>query len=196
MAAAAGFLHLLPAGAPAQAASTTTISVDASAIWLAVALLVGAIGIGALIVIARYVYSSNNIDESFIRSWMAGLLVVGLLVFCAVLLTTPYDDLRNIVFGGLVASVASAVAYYFASKEADRARHDQISAVLGTTMVPDLAGISVKDARALLGGSNLRLIAPADADDDDLVAGQQPAAGEQAPSSSAITIQVQPAAQA
>lgn len=163
---------------PSPAADPTSLDFDGWAVALVLVVTVLVLGTGALIIRARRVYTEHSISESFIRSWMAGVLVVGLLVFCAVLLFTPYTDLRNLVFGGLIAAVAGAVSYYFASKEADQARQEQISAVFGTTQVPNLICLTVKDAKAALGSSSLRIvISPPGAPEDHVVSEQSPSPG-------------------
>ena len=163
---------------PSPAADPAYLEFDGWAVALVLVVTVLVLGTGVLIIRARRVYTEHSISESFIRSWMAGVLVVGLLVFCAVLLFTPYTDLRNLVFGGLIAAVAGAVSYYFASKEADQARQEQISAVFGTTQVPNLICHTVKDAKAALGSSSLRIVVtPPGAPEDHVVAEQAPSPG-------------------
>jgi hypothetical protein len=67
---------------------------------------------------------------SLIRSWIAITLVVGLLVFCAAALLLDSESLRSTVFGGLIASTAGAIAFYFSSKSADQARSDVLQAAV------------------------------------------------------------------
>lgn len=64
------------------------------------------------------------------RSWIAISLVMGLLVFCAAAFLVEEPSLRNTLFGGLIASVSAATAFYFSSKAADSARADILKATL------------------------------------------------------------------
>src|SRR5262249_10173013 len=66
-------------------------------------------------------------------------------------------NLRNTVFGGLIASVGAAVAFYFSSKAADQARKDILNAAFGTETVPDLSDMKEADAAAALGKTSLKL---------------------------------------
>src|SRR5947209_20454256 len=50
---------------------------------------------------------------SLIRSWIAISLVMGLLVFSAAALWLSDPSVRGTMFGGLIASVGAAIAFYF-----------------------------------------------------------------------------------
>src|SRR5262249_35610491 len=67
---------------------------------------------------------------SVIRSWIAVSLVLGLVVFCAAAFLVDDASLRSTLFGGLIASVGAAVAFYFSSGTADQARSDVLNAAL------------------------------------------------------------------
>jgi Putative Ig domain len=67
---------------------------------------------------------------SVIRSWIAISLVMGLLVFCATAFLIDDASLRSTLYGGLIASVGAAIAFYFSSKGADQARADVLSAAV------------------------------------------------------------------
>ncbi|MGN6377484.1 MAG: Ig domain-containing protein [Gaiellales bacterium] len=69
-------------------------------------------------------------SKSMVRSWIAIALVLGLLVFCATSFVVGDSALRSTLFGGLVASVGAAVAFYFSSKSADQARADILDAAV------------------------------------------------------------------
>ncbi len=64
---------------------------------------------------------SSDQATPIIRSWIAISLVIGLLIFCAAAFMVSDTNLRSILLGGLVASVGSAVAFYFSSKSTDQA---------------------------------------------------------------------------
>jgi putative Ig domain-containing protein len=77
--------------------------------------------------------------KSVIRSWIAVALVLGLLVFCGASFMISDAKLRSTLFGGLIASAGSAVAYYFSSRAADQARADIL------TTAGRLAGTGASD---------------------------------------------------
>jgi phosphotransferase system glucose/maltose/N-acetylglucosamine-specific IIC component len=91
---------------------------------------------------------SSDSSGTLVRSWIAIALVSGLLVFCAVALSNGNTSLQSTLFGGLVASVGAAVAFYFSSKSAEQARQDVLSASQPMTEVPGLQGMTITDARA------------------------------------------------
>jgi hypothetical protein len=57
-----------------------------------------------------------------------------------------------LLVGGVVASAASAVAFYFAARGAQEARQDVIKAAFGTEIVPKLIDLNVADAQATISG--------------------------------------------
>jgi PASTA domain len=142
--------HIL-AAAPASTLSWSqtlaVISVIAGALLL----------IGVLVIVARRSLGGKDPSQSVVRSWLALILVAGLVLFCAVTFAINDPNLRSTVFGGLVASVGTAVAFYFSSKSSDQARQDILNAAFGTETVPALTGITENEAAALLGKSSLKL---------------------------------------
>jgi hypothetical protein len=96
-------------------------------LWLVVG---GVIGAGLLAVWACSPTKRKRLDptKSLIRSWIAISLVLGLLLFCATAFLIDDSPLRSTLFGGLIASTGSAVAYYFSSRTADQARADILTA--------------------------------------------------------------------
>lgn len=68
--------------------------------------------------------AAGTTDEPIVRSWLAIALVLGLLVFCGAAFLIGDTTLRSTLIGGLVASSGAAVAFYFSSKSADKARAD------------------------------------------------------------------------
>ena len=71
-------------------------------------------------------------DRTFIRGWLAIVLVGGLLIFAAVSFQLDDPALRSSLMGGVIASAGAAAAFYFASKSSDQARQDILNAALAT----------------------------------------------------------------
>jgi hypothetical protein len=93
----------------------------------------GMILAGILVLVSRTKVggdSSADSGGSVIRSWIAISLVMGLLIFCAAAFLVEETSLRSTLFGGLIASVSAAVAFYFSSKSADQARSDILKAAV------------------------------------------------------------------
>jgi hypothetical protein len=83
-------------------------------------LVVGGLLLAGLIVFwgrSKLKNAQGGQDPSFIRSWIAISLVLGLLVFCGAALLGTNSSLQSILFGGLIASVGSAIAFYFAAQQ-------------------------------------------------------------------------------
>jgi hypothetical protein len=70
-------------------------------------------------------------ESTLVRSWLAISLVGGLLIFVTLSFYIDGTTLRSTLVGGLVANAGAAVAFYFASKASDQARHDILSAFVG-----------------------------------------------------------------
>jgi hypothetical protein len=130
--------------------------------------------IGLLVILARSRVAGNDPTQSVVRSWIALALVAGLVLFCAVTFAVNNPNLQNSIFGGLVASVGAAVAFYFSSKSSDQARQDILNAAFGTEAVPDLTGLTEDEATALLGKTSLRLeVSPGSSTAADAKVGSQ-----------------------
>jgi hypothetical protein len=103
-------------------------------ILLLVVVVVGMLLAGGVVIIGRArlggAPDSAESGGSVIRSWIAISLVMGLLVFCAAAFLVEETSLRSTLFGGLIASVSAAVAFYFSSKSADQARSDILKAAV------------------------------------------------------------------
>lgn len=106
--------------------------------------------------------------ESFIRSWMAVTLVVGLLLLTVLSFGIMDTSLRSALVGGITASVGAAIAFYFSAKSADAARQDVLTAAtqarsdilqatVGTDTVPNLVGMSLAEAKSALGTTTFKL---------------------------------------
>ena len=131
--------------------------------------------IGFVVILARRV-GGKDPEQSVVRSWIALILVAGLVLFCAVTFAINDPNLRSTVFGGLTASVGAAVAFYFSSKASDQARKDILSATFGTETVPNLSKMTEADATTTLGKTSLKLQVSPDSskDADAVVTTQQP----------------------
>jgi len=96
--------------------------------------------------------------------------------------------LRSTLISGLIASVGTALAFYFSSKSADKARQDIVNAAVGTEMVPSLTGLSKDAAAQILGKTTFRLTErPGDTPGDN-VADQHPPALTYAPRGSSVLV--------
>jgi hypothetical protein len=111
--------------------ASTTISFSHTLLLLGI-VVVGMILAGIVVIVSRATVGGGTPTEpgSVIRSWIAISLVMGLLVFCAAAFLVEETSLRSTLFGGLIASVSAAVAFYFSSKSADQARSDILKAAI------------------------------------------------------------------
>jgi hypothetical protein len=167
------------------------MTLEWSATLQLVLIMVGGALISGLIVIAarRGTGASKDPEASVIRSWIAITLVIGLLVLSAATFGISDQTLRSTLIGGLTASAGGAIAYYFSSKSAEQARQALIAAAFGKEVVPDLTGKTTDEARAILGGTTLKLsqeITPPDSTAP--IKSQDPAAGADAVKASTIKV--------
>ncbi|ALE92411.1 hypothetical protein AOC05_08915 [Arthrobacter alpinus] len=98
-------------------------------------------------------------SDSMIRSWVAAILVVGLLLLTVLSFGLRDSTLRSALVGGITASVGVAIAFYFSAKSADAARQDVLKAAAGTALVPDLVGCTWEEANTKLGTTVFKLAA-------------------------------------
>jgi hypothetical protein len=128
---------------------------------LVLAILLGVLimATGLLLLWARHSQGSREATPSIVRSWIALNLVTSLVILTAFSLALPDEDVRNLLIGGLVASVGAAVAYYFSSKDADSARRDVLDAVFGEVDVPDLSALTEAAAKSVVAVTSLQLVA-------------------------------------
>jgi hypothetical protein len=112
-------------------ADTTTLS-NSQGLWLFLVVAVGVLLAGVVVIVGRSLLDKGQSDQpaSLIRSWIAISLVLGLLAFCAAAFLISDTTLRSTLFGGLIASVSAAVAFYFSSSAADRTRADILHAAI------------------------------------------------------------------
>lgn len=79
----------------------------------------GSLLAGVVVIFGRRFSKNPDPSASIIRSWLAISLVFGLLVFCGAAFLIDDSPLRSTLLGGLIASVAAAVTFYFSSKTTD-----------------------------------------------------------------------------
>jgi uncharacterized membrane protein len=135
--------------------------------------------------------ASQGTDGDFIRSWAAIILVIGLIIFCAFAFAVNDSTLRSTLIGGLIASVGSAVAFYFSSKAADKARQDVANAAtLGTDLVPSLIGKTQDEAAQILGKTSFSLVEDPGRPQGQgsKISTQNPAAYSNAPRGSSVVV--------
>jgi PASTA domain len=136
--------------------------------------------------------STPQTDGDFIRSWIAITLVIALIFFCAFAFSLDDTSLQSTLMGGLIASVGTAVAFYFSSKASDKARQDIINAAgAGNELVPSLMGKNKADATQILAQTSFSLIEDPTAPSKsltDLIKTQYPLANTSAPRGSSIVV--------
>jgi hypothetical protein len=113
-------LNATAAASPSPTSTATTPGLTSHQGALVLGLVVGGILVAGLIVLwgrNQLKSAQGSQDSSFIRSWIAIALVLGLLIFCGAALLGTNNSLQSILFGGLVASAGSAIAFYFAAQQ-------------------------------------------------------------------------------
>jgi hypothetical protein len=185
-------------------AVTTAPSLSAIPGWIVFVTIASVILLsGVVVIVGRYWLenkkpSTNEVqgsgqgsdsDGTLVRSWIAISLVGGLLVFCAAALSLGNTALQSTLFGGLIASVGAAVAFYFSSKSAEQARQDVMNAVQISVSVPSLLGKTIAEAQAEMATLSLQLvITDPSANSTEIVTLQSPAAGMSVRSGSQVSI--------
>jgi len=92
---------------------------------------------------------------------MLALVLVGSLVLLAgASMDGGNEQTRNLLVGGIVASAASAVAFYFATRSAQEARRDILNAAFSTETVPDITNLDIARAQATMSRTSLVLKLP------------------------------------
>lgn len=128
-----------PASTPTPSPSSTLTPglTSHQGVLVLVLIVVGIIAAGVVVFCGRKVLQSTQAttDVSFVRSWIAISLVIGLLIFCGAALLGTNTTLQSLLFGGLVASVGSAIAFYFAAQAGAAA----LNAVTGQAVVAPTA---------------------------------------------------------
>ncbi len=136
--------------------------------------------------------STSQPDGDFIRSWIAVVLVIGLVFFCAFAFSLNDQSLQSTLIGGLIASVGSAIAFYFSSKASDKARQDVANAAnIATDLVPSLIGRNKKDASQILSQTSFSLIedpSKPSKSDTAVINAQNPLPNTTAPRGSAVVV--------
>ena len=150
-------------------------------------------------ILAATAYSFRKLTQSagedgvgIIRAMLALVLVGGLVILAGASFNIAGDtQTRNLLIGGLVASASASVAFYFASRGAQDARRDLLTATFGTETVPKLVDLTVEQAQAAMssGSLALKLPDPAPAAGATVVT-QSIAAGTSVPKGTVITVTV------
>ena len=94
-------------------------------------------------------HGSTN-DLPVVRGWLAGCLVMGLLVLtAATLVLTDATNLQSLLFGGVVAAAGTAIAFYFATRNNDDTQRNLLNAAFNVVQhqVPTVKGESLKQAQ-------------------------------------------------
>jgi hypothetical protein len=127
--------------------ATTTLT-NTQAILLLCLVVAGMLAAGLVVILARTKVPAGADEQavSVLRSWIAISLVFGLLVFCAAAFLIDAPALRSTLFGGLIASVGAAVAFYFSSKTADQARSDILQAAVTIAQGPSKPTLFTADS--------------------------------------------------
>jgi PASTA domain len=136
-----------------------------------------------------HTHPSRPPDKTLIRSWLAISLAGGLLLFCAISFGLDDTTLRSTLIGGLVANAGAAVAFYFASRASDQARHDILTASFPSVLVPNLVGKKESEVNSIMATTSLHLVSrPPDRNKDAAtVVFQNPTANQAVPQSSQIS---------
>jgi hypothetical protein len=187
--------------AQAPAANASASSLSGTQTLEAIGILAGTVvATGALIILARRTTANKApgaADPGVVRSWVAIVLVAGLLIFCAYAFSIDDSSLRSTLVGALAASTGTVIAYYVASKSSEQARQDILNATFGTDTVPDLQGKTEADATDVMSRTSFRLeteAAARPASDTATVRSQYPPAPGTAPKGSTVTVKYSPAA--
>ncbi|WP_181034111.1 PASTA domain-containing protein [Arthrobacter sp. GMC3] len=157
-----GIWPLAPSTDPPTTAPTTAPDAlqGGTLLWALVIIAVVVLFVSLFVLWARLGAGKPAPDstDSMIRSWVAAILVVGLLLLTALSFGLKDTTLRSALVGGITASVGAAIAFYFSAKSADAARQDVLKAATGTEQVPDLVGTIWADAIARLGTTSFKLV--------------------------------------
>lgn len=132
--------------------------------------------------------------ETFVRSLVALWLVLGLIVLAVLSLAVGDAPLRSTLVGGITASAGAAVAFYFSSKASSEARRDILSATSATVAeVPDLVGLSIAAAQALMAKQSGLTLEVGSAQPTDVISAQTPSAGTRVARDTAVAVTAAPA---
>jgi uncharacterized membrane protein len=171
----------------AQASTDTPSPLNAK--YLGTSLLVTVVlilAVGGLVLAFRIVLARQRQqdeptpDKTLIRSWLAVVLVSGLLLFAVASLFINDPSLWNLMMGGVIASAGTAIAFYFASKAAEQTQQNLLNAAfggVGPITLPDIRGQTVANASKILEALKLALMTPPGTKDDQTVQDSSPPAG-------------------
>lgn len=163
-----------------------------------VGVLLLAVGVG--VIAMRRDEKDTDGTAGYIRSWIAAMLVAGLLLFCALAFGLADESLRSTLIGALTASVGTAVAFYFATKAGDQARQDVLKATgvhpqagQATAEVPDLTGDDIAAATATLGRTTFKIELDPKSPAAGVVRVQKPLGGTTARIGTTVVVTLAPA---
>jgi uncharacterized iron-regulated membrane protein len=191
---------LAASATPSPAAAAPADVLSGYGAWVFVGLVAFVIVVSGLVILwgrralGPKTTTPDEPGPSLIRSWISISLVSGLLLFCGTALLISDSTLRATLFGGLIASVGAAVAFYFSTNAASEARRDVLNATLGL-VVPDLVGTAAApktlgDAQRAMSQTALQLASePPSAQPEFQVTDQSPRAGTIVRNGSTVTVQ-------
>ena len=138
--------------------------------------------------------SSANADKTMIRSWLAVVLVAGLLLFATGSFFIANASLQNLLMGGVIASAGTAVAFYFSSKSSEQTQQNLLNAALGSQIIlPDLTTGTVGDAQKIATALQLALvISPAGSTAAAAVSSTSPPPGSMVRPGTTVNVTAQP----
>jgi hypothetical protein len=182
-----------PSAIPLNLSTTALMWVVIVGLFLAMAFVLGNIVIK--VKASRRSVGTTVALPSVVRSWIAIALVIGLIIYTGATLGGQDESVRSALVGGLVAAVASATAYFFATIQAEGA----LNAVAGAgatpnAVVPSLTQLALSDALSAVGATNFKLVVDAasvpTATTPPVIASQDPAAGASVPANSEIVVKL------
>ena len=154
-----------------QAAAGSAASGAGGPGWL-LGSLITLVGI-AILTAVLYTFWSNpkgsRSSVGIIRALLALVLVGALVILAGASFSSSNSDTSNLLIGGVVASASGAVAFYFATRGAQDAQKDVLSAALGMETVPVLTALTVTQAQTALSKTSLKLQLPTAAPAADYV---------------------------
>jgi hydroxymethylglutaryl-CoA reductase len=157
--------------------------------------------IGMLVLLIRHVLvkkdsvdSQANTDKTIVRSWLAVVLVAGLLLFATGSFFIANANLQNLLMGGVIASAGTAVAFYFSSRSSEQTQQNLLNALGSQITLPDLTAGTVGDAQNIAAALPLTLvISPAGSAPADSVTSTSPPPGSIVRPGTVITVRAKPA---
>lgn len=133
---------------------------------------------GALLLARRWSrLGGDDADKpTVVRAWLAISLVAGTLILAAASMFIDDTTMRSLLMGGLVASAGTSVAFYFASRDAEKTQENLLAAAMSEVpgRVPDVEGLVVSEARITLALRGYRPVTAASIQPTDTVKHSSP----------------------